>query len=302
MKKIIITGGLGMIGSAFAKKVITKGYHPIIVDNLFNGSRDNLAGIDKGSYTLIVSDINDAKLLNKVGRKEDIEAIVHCAAKHFIPYCQSNKFEAVETNICGTYNILNMAAELEVKKFIFISSAAVYRHGSSKLNENNELGSTDIYAQTKIIGETLVASKCVREKINFTILRLFNVYGKNNLTPHIIPVILKRLETSDVIALGNCESIRDYVYVDDVVEMILLSLKDITGGIYNVGTGKGLTASDIVMTIEKLLDKKITIVMDKKLIRRIDCMYLVANANKARKHLSWKASNNLEQGLKKIIS
>jgi UDP-glucose 4-epimerase len=302
MKKIIITGGLGMIGSIFAKKIIKSGYHPIIIDNLFNGSRENLEGIAKDKYTLIISDINDPKLLNKIGRKEDILAVVHCAAKHFIPFCQANKFEAVEANICGTHNILNIASELRIKKFVFISSAAVYLHGSAKFSENDELGSADIYAQTKIIGEELVESKCSKENMNFTILRLFNVYGKNNLTPHIIPAIIKQLEKGDVITLGNCESFRDYIYVEDVAEMIRLALKDSTGGVYNVGTGKGSTATDIVAIFEKLLGKKISIKTDKKLMRKIDCKYLVANAGKARKHFDWKASNNLEQGLKKLIS
>jgi len=291
-----------MIGSRVAKLAAERGYYPIIIDNLFNGRIENLSGLKKNQFKLIIADINQPNLERKLNAQRPIAAVVHCAAIHYIPYCQEHPQQTIDTNVFGTLKMLRLASKLKIKKFVMASSAATYRPKLGKCLETDPLEAVDIYGQTKIIDELLVQSEGEKNKINYSILRFFNVYGKNNLTPHIIPSIVKQIKTADTIYLGNLTACRDYIFVDDVAALIMLAIKDKTNGVYNVGTSQATSVKSLVEKIIAASGKKITVKQKKELFRKNDRPYLVADTTKTKKHFHWSAVASLKDGLNQVIN
>jgi UDP-glucose 4-epimerase len=132
---------------------------------------------------------------------------------------------------------------------------------------------------------------------------LFNVYGPNDLTPHFIPSILKRINKSNSIKAGNLDTIRDYIYIDDIINVLLKIIKEwkTNNNIYNIGTGKGTAGNKIIKLIEKIKGAGIKIDSDAGLIRKIDRRKLVANIQKLSADYNWSPKYDINHGLKKLI-
>jgi UDP-glucose 4-epimerase len=301
--QIIITGGAGFIGHHLAKKLIEKNYYPIIIDDLFNADIGSINKLPPNKYTFIKSDINNSKIKNNL-KKFNPKIIVHLAAIHYIPYCISHSEKVVKTNILGTKNILKLSTELKIEKFIFSSSAAVYRPKKTAHRENDAIGPIDIYGQTKIEAEKLINNFCKKKRISSSILRFFNVYGKDNMTPHLIPSIIMKLKKSNNIIIGNIDTYRDYIHVNDVVDIIIKIIKNKNGrknSVYNIGTGKKHSGRDILLILEKLLKNKLSITVDEKFFRKNDRKFLTANINKIKMDYRWQPAILLKNGLKNLI-
>jgi UDP-glucose 4-epimerase len=302
-KQVIVTGGAGFIGHHLIKKLISKNYYPIIIDNFFNANFLNLKSLPANKYSLIKLDITNPNIENELKAFKP-KVIVHLAALHYIPYCISHPQDTINVNIQGTKNILKIANKLNIKKFVFSSSAAIYKPNNEPHKENDAVGPIDIYGQTKMKAEKIIKNFCTKNKIQFYILRFFNVYGKGNLTPHLIPSLLKKIKKSNTIRIGNLDTYRDYIYVDDVIDAILKIIEKeskINEHIFNIGTGSGHSGKDILSIIESILNKTIKFVKDKNLMRKNDRKHLIANTNKMKKYYNWQSTISLENGLKEVI-
>ncbi|MFA5232532.1 MAG: NAD-dependent epimerase/dehydratase family protein [Candidatus Paceibacterota bacterium] len=302
-KQVIVTGGAGFIGHHLVKKLIINNYYPIIIDNFFNADSNNIKTLPQNKYTLIKCDINDSNLLNEL-QKFSAKILIHLAAIHFIPYCINHPQKTIETNVFGTQNVLKISENLRIKKFIFSSSAAIYKPNDIAHKESDPLSPIDTYGKSKLKAEELIKDFCNKKRIEYYILRLFNVYGKNNLTSHFIPSVTERFKKSDRIKVGNIETVRDYIYVEDVVNVILKIIKKNSlniNHVYNIGTGKGHSGKEILSLLEKIFKTKVKITKDKKLARKADRKFLLANMDKICKSYKWQPNISLEEGLKKII-
>jgi UDP-glucose 4-epimerase len=303
MKKyILISGGTGFIGKYLVKKLINYNFFPIIVDNFFNSTKNSLKDIRKTDYKIIKDDIINPKLIKKIA-KYNIQTIVHLAAIHFIPYCNKHKNKTITVNVGGTKNLLNIAQQKNIKNFIFISSAAVYKPSKNALSEKSQLGPIDIYGKSKLVAEKYVEKFCLKNSINYVILRLFNVYGPNNPTEHIIPSLIKRASKNSTIKVGNLDTYRDYVYLDDVIRAIvdIINLKKIKNVTYNIGTNKMHNGYEIINILEKIQKKKIIIKKDPRFYRKSDRLVLLADIKKISKETNWRPKNTLKEGINKII-
>lgn len=299
-KHIIITGGLGFIGSHLIEKLVEQKYYPIIVDDFSNVDLNNLKNFSKRKFYILKNGINETDLLIKKLAKYTATTIIHLAAIHYIPYCVKNPKKVLEINVRGTRSILEISKNIGIKKIIFASSAAIYRPKKNPHRENDELKPVDIYGKSKLEAEKLIQES----KINYTILRLFNVYGDGDLTPHLIPSLLQRILNSNEIKIGNIDTLRDYIYIDDVVNAIIKVLilpSIVSNKIYNIGTGMGYSGKDILNEIEKILSKKNTIVKDKNLIRKKDRKVLIADIKKINRDLSWMPKIPFNQGIKELL-
>lgn len=303
-KQILITGGLGFIGHHLVKKLIREGYFPIIIDNLSNGSLSNLKKISKDKYFFIKADIQDYKKIQKKLLPFNPNTIVHLAAIHFIPYCNDHEDEVMKVNVDGTNNLLKLSKDLNIQKFIFTSSASVYGLSEKAHKETDQRRPADIYGRSKSIGENQVIKYSKNnKKCNYNIFRLFNVYGPNDLTPHFIPEMIKKIRKQKEILVGNINTKRDYVYVDDVVEAyvkIIKSTKNKKTNIYNVGTGTSIDGRQVIDLLAKNLNRSISIKQDKSLLRNVDVNNLQADITKLSKTYNWQPKNNINQGIKKI--
>lgn len=303
-RQVIITGGLGFIGHHLTKSLIRRGYYPIIVDNLTNSSLSSLKGVDRLKYKFINADIRFYSILKRRLTSFKPKYIIHLAAIHFIPYCNQHPHEVLAVNVDGTKNVLKLLIDFNVNKLIFASSAAVYSPSKSKHFENEKLQPIDIYGKSKKLSEELILNFSKKNpNIKYNILRLFNIYGSNNLTPHLIPTILKKIKTKSIVTVGNIKTARDYIYIDDLINIFLLVLRSKSGfnnQIYNVGTGRNISGKYIIKTISKLYKKKIEIRIDDKLLRKKDCPQLIAGVDKIFHDFKFKPKYNFNSGIKQL--
>lgn len=303
-RQIIITGGLGFIGHHLTKILIAKDYFPVIVDNLSNGSITILDDIPKDRYCFIRCDIRNFKALKKKLAPFRSSTIIHLAAVHFIPYCNRHPREVLAVNLRGTENLLKISNCLGIKKFLFASTAAVYAPDKQSHSENSRLGPIDIYGLSKKLAEEAIIEQAkYNTDLKFTILRLFNVYGPEDATPHFIPEMIRKIKNEAITMVGNLNTTRDYIYINDVAKAflkVLRSEKKLANFIYNIGTGKGINGFKTIKLIAQFLEKSPTIIKDSSLLREVDRKKSVANIKKFSKAYSWLPKYNIESGLKRL--
>ncbi|HOX10757.1 MAG TPA: NAD(P)-dependent oxidoreductase [Candidatus Moranbacteria bacterium] len=301
--QIIVTGGVGFIGINLVKKLIKLGYFPIIIDNFSNSNIHQLKTISKNDYFLIRSDINNVRNILKKIEGIFPQTIIHLAALHYIPFCTKNPTKTKMVNVNGTKSIFEIVRKKKIRHMIFTSSGAVYKPSRKAHKEKDVLQPIDIYGKTKKEAEEFLFKECKQYRINLTILRLFNIYGKYDLTPHFIPEIIKRIEKASHIKVGNLNTERDYLYVDDLVEVFIkiLKMKKNQNGIFNIGTGKAHKGIEIIELISLIAKKQIQLIENSTLKRKNDRPILCADIKKTLNVLHWKPKHNLKNGLAKLL-
>lgn len=287
--RIVVTGGAGFIGSNLIKKLIHRNNEVLAIDNLFVGKEKS---IPEGCLFEKV-DIRSNEI-KKILNMFEPDVIIHLAALHYIPYCNNNPEETFNVNVMGTKNLLD---SYNPESFVFASSAAVYPISNFPLKEE-AFGPIDIYGKTKLIGEDLVKLYCN----NHIIGRFFNVYGNNDIIPHLIPDLIKQIKKGRrEVTLGNLISKRDYIHVDDVTNAVFGLLNNLRYGTYNIGTGIEYSAIEIVEIISELIGDKISIVQDNERLRRVDRENLIADITKIKSFINWQPKIKLKEGLYDLI-
>lgn len=311
MKKILITGGTGFIGSHLAEKCVEIGYKVTVFDRYNpNYSLGNLENSKyKNKINFEFGDIRDFDSVFKVVKKNSY--IFHLAALIGIPYSYISPNAYLKTNIEGTYNVLESAKLLNVKKIFITSTSEVY--GSAKytpIDESHILQPQSPYSASKISSDSLAISYYNSFKTPVTIIRPFNTFGPRQSERAIIPSIINQIKNtkSGNIYLGNINTTREFNYVEDIVNAFVKSLKiKKYGEIINIGNGYGISIKKLTNLIAFLMKKKINIKKSKERIRpkNSEVSKLVSNFNKAKKILKWtpkhKGKAGLIYGLQKTI-
>lgn len=298
---ILVTGGLGYIGSFMTKLLIEKGYSVVVADKAQSSS----SLISEQGAKLETGDVLDKNFVSSLFQAYQFSAVLHFAAYISLNESMENPGKYFQNNIGGVINILDAMGGTSCKNFIFSSTAAVY--GSpmvTPIPENHEKNPTNPYGQSKLMAEIIIEWYRKIKGINYAVLRYFNAAGaaldgrfgeKHIPETHIIPNALTSVledkefnlyggdyDTSD----GTC--IRDYIHVEDLVSAHLLALNKLStpgGYIYNVGTGVGHSNREVTDMIEKVTGKKIKIrVLDP---RTGDAPILVADPAKIKNELGF---------------
>lgn len=313
MKKILITGSEGFIGSHLVENLILKGYKVrcLILYNSFN-EIGNLSYIKKSILNkadLIFGDVRDNNLVIDISK--NCSAIINLAALIGIPYSYKAVRSYVDVNIVGTHNLLEAAIKNRVNKFIHTSTSEVY--GSAQftpMTERHPCVAQSPYSASKIAADALVTSYNKSFNLNTLILRPFNTFGPRQSGRAIIPTIIQQGINGRKINLGSIKPKRDFTYVDDVVAAFELALKSnqhFKGEILNLGTGHSYSILQIIKYISKNLDKKLKIVSDKERFRPLksEVDNLISSNLKVRKILKWKPKlvgpEGFEKGILKTI-
>ena len=244
---VLVTGGAGFIGSHLVGKLSSLGYQVRVIDNLYTGKLSNLGSdlLNSGSVDFIEGDIRDTNLVKKCCAK--VKAVIHLAAQTSVPFSMQNPDFNNDVNIKGTLNLLNSSAEAKVKRFLFISSCAVYGEPAYlPVDEKHPTNPISPYAESKLAAE----KECLRLNdegvFESVVFRFFNVYGpKQGLSEYsgVITKFIDRIKQKlPLIIYGDGSQTRDFVYVNDIVNAIMLALenKKAPGHIFNVGTGRAV--------------------------------------------------------------
>ena len=304
---VLVTGGAGFIGSYISKRLMDLGYEVIIVDN-FNEYYETTLKEDRikiflngYKFKLYTIDITDFKGLKRIFQENKIDIICHQAAQAGVRYSLENPFIYEETNLKGTLNLLELAKEFKVKKFIFASSSSVYGENKIPFKENNKLFPVSLYGATKASVELLVYSYHKMYKLNATGLRYFTVYGPWGRPDMAYFKFTKNiLEEKPIEVYGYGRIERDFTYIDDIVEGTIKAMKkNYSFEIFNLGYGKSIRLNYLINLIEKILGKK----AKKKYfpMQKGDIKKTCADISKAKRMLKWQPKVSIEEGIKNFI-
>ncbi len=317
--KILVTGGLGFIGSHTCVELAKEDNEVIIVDNLYNSKEEVLEKIEKISgkkFKLYKYDLKDKEKIKKVFEEEkNIEAVIHFAGYKAVGESVKKPLMYYSNNIITTTNLLEVMHEYNVKKFVFSSSATVYgEQETPKYVETMKRGeTTSPYGTTKAMIEKILEDLYFSDNSwNISILRYFNPVGAhesgfigeepngipNNLMPYIMKVASGKLETLSI--FGNDyptpdgTGVRDYIHVVDLAKGHVQALKKMKQGlkVYNLGSGKGVSVLELVTTFEKVNNIKLNYKIAQR--RPGDLPEYFADSQKALKELDWKTEKTIE--------
>jgi UDP-glucose 4-epimerase len=304
--RVLVTGGAGFVGLHLVKRLLDDGCAVGLIDNFVSGRQEQLEPFrNREGFELFEGDLCDRGWVHDVVAHSAPALVVHLAAHHFIPFCVANPAATLRVNVLGTQHLLDaVAAMSSCRRFILASTADVYAPSERPHAESDPLAAGNVYGASKRLSEELVAfatKQC--PGIRFLVARFFNIYGPGETNPHLIADILGALAAGTDVNLGNLEPRRDYVYVTDVVDA-LIRLGRYTGSraVFNVGTGQGWSAKDIVQQLERILKRQIKVVVNPAKVRRVDRPALVADATLATVDLQWTARIPLAEGLRTMLA
>jgi UDP-glucose 4-epimerase len=284
--RIFVTGGAGFIGTHLCKK-LTALHKVTVYDNFSNSNKENFP-VMKNS-TLIVGDILDNSHLLDSMKNHDV--VIHLAAKTDVIDSVNNPDNTFQTNVQGTQNVLNSCQFHNISKIIVTSSAATYQNSNSPVTETNVLEPLSPYGKSKLDMEKIT----IQSKINYSILRLFNVYGSGQNNGVIANFKKNISKNNPLIIFGDGNAIRDFIHIDDVVNSIILSMGS-KSGIYNIASGIGTSINDLATLLITLCEKNSEIIY--KSARKGEIIFSVADITKSQKELKFQPKISLNIGLK----
>jgi UDP-glucose 4-epimerase len=301
----VVTGGCGFIGAHLCAHLVQRGEDILVVDDLSVGSPGNLEALDVAAVDVQTVDIRDVESLTRLLRKSRPEKVIHLAAMHFIPLCESDPVNAIRTNVEGTQALLQACtAAGSVQSVVLASSGAVYRPDTTAHQETDELTPTDTYGHTKLWAEQLSQLFHAKTGIAVGIARIFNTFGPGETNPHFIPSVILQLMEGSTVRVGNLTTRRDYIYVSDVVAAIA-RLGDVCRerGLLtcNVGREEAVEGSRIVELIGTALGREVKIEVDRQRVRTDDRPVLASNCRLAHSELDWHPQTGLEEGLEAAL-
>ena len=318
--KILVTGGLGFIGSHTVVELLEDNYEVVVVDDLSNSSPDvvdKIKEITGKDFEFYEADVCDLDALEKIFSEEKIDAVMHFAGYKAVGESVREPIMYYENNLVSTLHLCKKMLEHDCYKFIFSSSATVYGDPEVlPITEDCKVGgTTNPYGTTKLMIERILADiNRANPKFTAIILRYFNPIGAhksgligekpngipNNLMPYIVRVASGELEILSVFGddydTPDGTGVRDYIHVVDLAKGHLSALKKAVKDeglfYYNLGTGKGYSVLDLVKNFEKVNNVKVPYkIVDR---RPGDIAACYADASKALKELGWKAELGLE--------
>ena len=317
VRNILITGGAGYIGSHVIEILLKKNKKVYIIDNLSTGHKKLIN--KKAKFFKI--NIHNQKKVEQIIRLYKIDSIIHLAAHLIIGEGQKKPKKYYNNNVLGTKKLLEACKGTSVKNFIFSSTAAIYKEGQYKVSENSEIKPKSVYGETKIKAEKLIKKFAKKNKINYGILRYFNIAGSspsrkigliNKNSDHLfknfsIEIMKKKpklkiygtnYQTKD----GSC--VRDFIHVSDIAEIHFLVLEKINrlniSKILNCGYNKGTSVLEVAKEFKRQSSKKIDIVYVKR--RKNDLIKIIASNNKLRDFIKWRPKfDNLSKIVKSCI-
>lgn len=318
---ILVTGGVGFIGSHTCLELLNSGYRVVVVDNLCNSSEESLRRVEEltgKSVTFYETDILDREGLEKIFATEFIDAVIHFAGLKAVGESVQKPLEYFHNNITGTLILCDVMRKYGVFHMVFSSSATVY--GTPKtvpIREDFPLGPvTNPYGRTKLMIEEILRDLSVSdERWNVTLLRYFNPIGAhesgrigedpkgipNNLVPYVTQVAVGKLDHLNVFGddydTPDGTGVRDYIHVVDLAighVKAIAHMNDEPGvKVYNLGTGNGYSVLDIVKSFEKVVGRPIPYEICGR--RSGDIAVCYADPAKAKEKLDWQAERDLHK-------
>ncbi|HEV8146057.1 MAG TPA: dTDP-glucose 4,6-dehydratase [Bryobacteraceae bacterium] len=307
--KILVTGGAGFIGSAFVRLVLGipgKAASLINLDKLtYAGNLENLLPIATDArYRFVHGDICDAKLVGDLVATEKPDVIVHFAAESHVDRSILSPAPVFETNLRGTFNMLEAARLNQTPRFLHVSTDEVYGSidAPHDADENYPLRASSPYSASKAGSDLLALSYFVTYKMAVTVTRASNNYGPYQFPEKLIPLMISNaIDDKPLPIYGDGMQIRDWLYVEDHCRAILAAIeKGRAGEVYNIGGSRALPNIEVVKQLLAALGKPESLMVTVKDRPGHDRRYALSS-EKLMRETGWRAEVPFEEGLKKTI-
>lgn len=313
MKKYLITGGAGFIGSNLADKLLSENNSVIVLDNMTENyslkmkEKNINRNINNKNYKFYKADIKNKTEIEEIFKENKIDTVIHLAGLAGVRNSIDTPLLYEEINCMGTQNILDCMKNNNVKNIVFASSSSVY--GNREKGPFKETDDTDHpispYAATKKADELFLYVYHNLYKFNTMILRFFTVYGPRQREDLAISKFVKAILEDDTIQMyGDGTTFRDYTYVDDIVDGIQKSInylqdKNDVYEILNIGESTPIMLKDMIKTIENKIGKKAKI--EQLPMQAGDVNITYANIEKAKKLIGYQPKVSFEDGIEKFV-
>ncbi len=305
--KVLVTGGAGFIGSHLVEKLLDLGARVLVIDTMLCGNKiKHLAG--NNNLEVYELDVMDVPAITPLFKGQDM--VFHLAALVGVEETQDEPVNLLNVEVVGTSNVIALAANNKVKRFIFTSSSEVYGDSLKPMIEEGPFNPRSTYALTKLIGEHFCKAYYQKFGLEYTALRFFNSYGPRQDDRFVLSRFVNRaLAGQELYIYGDGNQTRDFTYVDDSVYMSLLAgiLDGGVNQVLNFGTGKAVsinTLADMVLTALDLKGRIKTsyVNYDRRRSLEIEVFNRIADTTKAEELLGYKPETELITGLRKYIN
>ena len=302
MKKVLITGGAGFIGSHVADRFLLNNYEVIAADNLVTGNVDNINGKNIKFFNI---DIRDREKLEELFKNEKPDYVIHLAAQVSVSSSVEDVLYDAEENITALINILELCKKYNTEKIVFSSTAAVYGIPEEvPSREANKTAPLSPYGLSKLTGEEYIKMYSRLFGVNYVILRYANVYGPRQ-SAHgeagVVSIFNDKIKANgDIFIEGDGLQTRDFVYVKDVSGAnYICATEDIKNETFNVSTNTDISILELFNTMKKYSDYEKN--ASHKEARKGDIRNSRLDNSKLLKNTSWKPEYTLDQGLKEYL-
>ncbi|MCC3145672.1 SDR family oxidoreductase [Halanaerobium sp. Z-7514] len=298
--KILVTGGAGFIGSNIVDRLIELEHKVVVIDNFLTGHKEFIN--PKAKFYNI--DLRDEKV-NQIIKEENITHIIHQAAQIDVQLSLKDPAFDADNNIKGTINLLEVAAENDVKKIVYASSAAVYGEPEYlPIDESHPIKPMSAYGISKYTPEHYLRIYQHLHELDYTILRYANVYGPRQ-DPKgeggVVAIFVDRiLDNKKPIIFGDGKQTRDFIYVEDIVEANLLALTKANNKVLNISTAERNSVNQLLNHLNSYLDNQLE--AEYREAREGDILHSALDNSKAKKALGWEPKYDFSSGLKKTLA
>ena len=290
-KRILVTGGNGYLGTFLVKALEKENA------NVFVASRN--AELLYNHFTV---DITDFDAIHKVVQEIQPDVVFHLAAN----ISRSRDFaiynDMAKVNVTGTLNVLQALQNLDAH-FIFTSSSEIYGNNVSPFHENQLPKPVSPYSLSKVNAEMLIQTYCLNHNKKFTNLRIFNFYGEHMPEDFFIPQMINSLKREEDFLMTKGEQTRDFLYVDDVVQALLLTAKNTNSynETMNVCSGKGTKLNELAAAVNEKMNAKAKIIVGAIPYRDNEVWEMIGDNSKIKQKLGFEPQVNLENGIQRVL-
>lgn len=307
-KRVFVTGAGGFIGSHLVESLLSAGASVRAFVRYNSRADPGLLALlpeePRAGLEVVAGDLRDPQAIREAVM--GCEIVFHLGALISIPYSYRHPFEAAETNIMGTLNILLACRDLGVARLVHTSTSEVY--GTARyapIDEAHPLQGQSPYSASKIGADKLVESFNCAYNLPAVTVRPFNTYGPRQSARAVIPTIITQALVSHSLQLGNVDTTRDFTYVADTVRGFLQAgmAEGVEGGVFNLGTGQEIRIGEIADRIAQKVGHAVEIVVDPQRLRpeRSEVFRLISDNTQAREKLGWSPQVSLDEGLDATI-
>lgn len=303
LKKAVVSGGAGFIGSHLCQELLKRGYQVTVLDDFSTGKLENINVLERSDQMKVVcGSVTDLNLLREVFR--DADYVFHLAAIASVPLSIEDPLRSHKVNVIGTINVLTASRDNSVNKMVFASSSAIYGDSHSfPKHEDQPPKPYSPYAVEKLVGEyyCLVYQKLYG--LNTVCLRYFNVYGprqnRNTQYAAVIPNFLDNISRGKPLVIyGTGKQTRDFVFVKDAAAACILAAESNVTGIFNIGGGVETSINQLAALIEELIGEDFSI--EYRDIRQGEVLRSVADITRART-FGYSPAYRVSEGLRETI-